>query len=258
MLVDWFTVAAQVVNFLILVALLKRFLYRPIIEAMDAREARIAARLAEAEKNRKAAETEHAAVLQERRDLEDRRQELLAQAEKEVEAHKQDLIGKLHREIEDLRARWNAALARERDLFFQDLRRRLVAQVAAVSRRAFRDLAGLDLEQRLLEVFLQRLTNLEAAARIEFVDAAKEAGGNVLITTAFEMPAAMQTRITQALQELAGETLTPRFESNPEAASGIEVKAGGCKIAWSLDNFLQGLEEALAAAFAESDGRRLA
>lgn len=258
MLVDWFTVAAQVVNFLILVALLKRFLYRPILEAMDAREARIAAQLAEAEKNRKAAAAEQTEVHQERQALEDRRQELLAQAEKEAEAHKQDLIGKLRQEIEELRARWTAALARERDLFFQDLRRRLIAQVTAVSRRAFRDLAGLDLEQRLLEVFLQRLKSLEPAARTEFVEAAKEAGGNVFITTGFEMPAAMQTRIIQALQELSGQTLAPRFESNPEVVSGIEVKAGGCKIAWSLDNFLQGLEEALAAAFAESDGRKLA
>ena len=42
MLIDWFTVVAQVVNFLILVWLLKRFLYKPILDAIDAREKRIA------------------------------------------------------------------------------------------------------------------------------------------------------------------------------------------------------------------------
>ena len=49
MLIDWFTVAAQAVNFLILVWLLKRFLYKPILGAMDAREQRIASRLRQAE-----------------------------------------------------------------------------------------------------------------------------------------------------------------------------------------------------------------
>ena len=49
MLIDWFTVGAQVLNFLILVWLLKHFLYKPILNAIDAREKRIAAELADAE-----------------------------------------------------------------------------------------------------------------------------------------------------------------------------------------------------------------
>ena len=43
MLIDGFTVGAQVLNFLILVWLMKRFLYQPILDAIDAREQRIAA-----------------------------------------------------------------------------------------------------------------------------------------------------------------------------------------------------------------------
>ena len=46
MLIDWFTVAAQAVNFLILVWLLKRFLYKPVLAAIDEREKRIATQLA--------------------------------------------------------------------------------------------------------------------------------------------------------------------------------------------------------------------
>jgi F-type H+-transporting ATPase subunit b len=49
MLIDWFTVGAQALNFLILVWLMKRFLYKPVLAAIDAREKRIAAELADAE-----------------------------------------------------------------------------------------------------------------------------------------------------------------------------------------------------------------
>ena len=56
MLIDWFTVLAQLVNFLILVWLLKRFLYRPILDAIDAREKRIAAELADADAKKDDAE----------------------------------------------------------------------------------------------------------------------------------------------------------------------------------------------------------
>ena len=43
MLIDWFTVGAQGINFVILVWLLKHFLYKPILGAIDAREKHIAA-----------------------------------------------------------------------------------------------------------------------------------------------------------------------------------------------------------------------
>ena len=49
MLIDWFTVAAQAINFLILVGLLSRFLYKPILHAIDEREKGIATQLAQAE-----------------------------------------------------------------------------------------------------------------------------------------------------------------------------------------------------------------
>jgi F-type H+-transporting ATPase subunit b len=50
MLINWFTVVAQVVNFLILVWLMRRYLYRPIVAAIDARAKQVAGVLAEADK----------------------------------------------------------------------------------------------------------------------------------------------------------------------------------------------------------------
>ena len=69
MLIDWFTVGAQVVNFIILIWLLKRFLYRPILTAIDTREQRIAAELADAA-------TKQLQATQERTTFENKRQAL--------------------------------------------------------------------------------------------------------------------------------------------------------------------------------------
>ena len=49
MKINWFTVIAQVINFLILVWLMKRYLYKPVLNAIDEREKKIAAQLADAE-----------------------------------------------------------------------------------------------------------------------------------------------------------------------------------------------------------------
>ncbi len=58
MSIDWITVVAQLLNFLVLVWLLKRFLYRPILDGIDAREVEISTRMAEATEARKKAEAE--------------------------------------------------------------------------------------------------------------------------------------------------------------------------------------------------------
>ena len=58
MLIDWFTVGAQALNFVVLVWLLKRLLYKPILAAIDSREKRIAAELADADEKRTQAKRE--------------------------------------------------------------------------------------------------------------------------------------------------------------------------------------------------------
>ena len=88
MLINWFTVAAQIVNFLILVALLKHFLYGPIVAAMTAREGKIAAQLTEAREKRQQAEQEEASLRQKIREIGEQRQAMLTEAGHQAEAHK--------------------------------------------------------------------------------------------------------------------------------------------------------------------------
>ena len=93
MLIDWFTVAAQILNFLILVWLLKRFLYKPILDAIDAREKRIITELADAAKKQKEAKQERDDFNKKNADFDQQRNELLRVA---TEAANMDSIN--HRE----------------------------------------------------------------------------------------------------------------------------------------------------------------
>ena len=46
--IDWFTLSAQIVNFLILLVLLRKFLYGPLRNVMQKREEKVTSRLEEA------------------------------------------------------------------------------------------------------------------------------------------------------------------------------------------------------------------
>ena len=110
MRIDWFTVAAQVVNFLILVWLLKRFLYKPILDAIDAREKRVAKRLADADSKQAEANQEHDAFQRKNEAFDRERDGLLSEAKDQVEAERKRLFDGARQDGVEQIARCRAAL----------------------------------------------------------------------------------------------------------------------------------------------------
>src|ERR1035441_5979638 len=110
MLIDWFTVLAQVVNFLILVWLLKRFLYRPILDAIDAREKRIAKELADANAKKVEAQKESEEFQHKNEAFDQQRATLLSKATDEAKAERQRLFDEARKSADALSAKRQEAL----------------------------------------------------------------------------------------------------------------------------------------------------
>ena len=100
MLIDWFTVAAQAINFLLLVWLLKRFLYRPVLAAIDEREKRIAVQLQDAQSKKAEALQEQAVFQRKNEDFDRRRSQLFLEATDAVQAERQKLLEAARRDAE--------------------------------------------------------------------------------------------------------------------------------------------------------------
>jgi F-type H+-transporting ATPase subunit b len=249
-LLDWFTVIAQIVNFLVLVALLKYFLYDRIIRAMDDREAKIAARLQEAETMQAEAEREAAAYRQQRQELEEQRAELLAQAKAEADARRDALLDKARGEVEAMQAGWRRALQREQAAFLQELRQRASQYVYATARRALRDLANADLEAQMIAAFLDRLQGLDGQDWHAIAAALQGSAQPPAVASAFDLPPQARQQLLEILRHHLG-PLDVRFATAPEVICGIELKIGGYKLAWNLDHYLTTLEDSVASAFAE-------
>ena len=92
MLIDWFTVVAQIVNFLVLVGLMKYFLYERLIRAIDEREKGIAGRLAEAERKNQDAEHRMEEVRTKTLEQESHQNEVFAQAQRDADQQRLQMI----------------------------------------------------------------------------------------------------------------------------------------------------------------------
>lgn len=238
MLIDWFTVVAQVINFLILVWLLKRFLYRPILDAIDAREKRIAAELAEAEAKKNDAMKERDEFLHKNEELDKQRSVLMNQMMDEVKTEHLRLLDMARQESDDLRVKLQEELRREQSSMSEELSRRTREEVFAIARKTLSDLAGATLEERMTEIFLQRLRELNDAEMMGLKSAFKVSSQPLIVRTAFILPVEQRHVIETAIKEILGEEKNVKFETAPDLVSGIEIRTNGQKIAWSIADYL--------------------
>ena len=245
MLIDWFTIIAQIANFLILVSLLKYFLYGRVIKAMDERERKIASRLEDAERNREETEKEAKTYRKKNQELEERRKDLLSQAREEAEKERKELAQKAREEISQLQARWREALRQEKDSFLQELRQRVNEQVYHITRKAMRDLADADLEGQIVNTFIERLKNLGEKEQKTIIASLKDGDHLITIMSTYEIASNDRQKITKALRNIFEEEVEVEYQSSPDMILGIELKSHGRKLAWSLDDYLESLEASI-------------
>lgn len=243
MLIDWFTVAAQAVNFVILVALMKFFLYRPILKAMAERERGIADRLAAAEAERHKAASEAMAYREKNRAWTAQREGMQAQATKEVETEKAALLKQAHETVTVLQAKWQASIEHQKEIFLRTLRKKVTHQVYATARRALRDLANRDLELQMIDVFIAGLQALDQGKWKEIGDALREKSNEVILESAFEIPPEKREEIQGLLQTHLSEEIEVKLKTEAEFICGIGLNVPGHKIAWDLNDYLATLEE---------------
>jgi F-type H+-transporting ATPase subunit b len=251
-LIDWFTVGAQIVNFLILVALLKKFLYGPITQAMEAREAKVKDQLTEAESRRQAATKEEAAVHQRLQEIEDKHQALAAQVKAEVEEQKKTLLEKARQEVEQYRQGWLQTLEREKTALANSLKEHVGSQVFTLARLILRELGDTSLEKRFIGVFVQKLQELKPEDRHLFRESMSESGGEAVVASAFALDEEARTRIKATVQAQFGPEVTLRFETDQRLIIGIELKTRARKLSWAAEGFLHNLEERLRETFTSS------
>ncbi len=157
MLIDWFTVIAQIINFLVLVLLLKRFLFDKITTAMDERQKRIASTLEDADITRKLAEEEAERYRRMNQELQENHNRILAEVKDEALSMRQKLIETARSEVEDVKAVWRQSVEREKNSFLLELRSRIGKEAASVVRSALSDLANVELEQRIVDIFAETI-----------------------------------------------------------------------------------------------------
>ena len=254
MLIDWFTVGAQLLNFIILVWLMKRFLYQPVLDAIAAREKKIATELADAAATKAEAHQQQDEFEKKSQEFDGQRADLMREATEAAKAESERLQLKAREAADAVSAQRAKAQLADAQQLHAEITRHTQQQVFDISRRVLGDLAGVSLEQRVCEVFIERLQALEGPALATLGAALKGVSDAepASLRSAFELPDSQHAAIQAALEASFGQPIPLKFEATPELVSGIELSAQGQKLAWSISDYLialsTGLEERLSVA----------
>lgn len=251
MQINWFTVIAQLVNFIVLVWLLKRFLYKPILKAIDEREKNIAGKINDAEAKDALAKKEQTAFQQKNESFDKEKKGLMDQAIAETNKEREKLLESARNEAAELRSKLEKSLVEMQENLNRDLAQKTQKEVFAIARKTLNDLASLSLEEQSAKVFITRLKELKKEEKEQFLEAFKTGSNQpdgedaVLIQSAFDLPEEQQTAIKNAVNEILGTPTSFQFNTAPEIISGIELSSNGYKLAWSIAAYLNSLQKSI-------------
>ncbi|MFP4375729.1 MAG: F0F1 ATP synthase subunit delta [Spirochaetales bacterium] len=225
---DLFTFLASLFNFIVLLVVLRIFLFKRVTNAMDEREQRIESTWDEAEEEKDQAQRLKSEYEQKMQAAEDERAELFQEAKQQAEAERKEKLEKLRREIDERREEWLADLKEQNEQLISEIDREVARATVSAVQRALGKLADRSLEEQMVHVLARRVRGEWADQLKEHVD-----GAAIEITTSDELSNEQQDELRTAFEDV-GNPEAVRFEVDGEMVCGARVRIGDKELGWSI------------------------
>ena len=221
---SWSTFALQVVNFLVLVWLLKRFLFKPVSAIVAHRKAEIARAQAEAETARQSAEQARKEFEQRRTEIEVQRQALSEKTHAELADQRSKMLQAAQAEIDKLKSAMLKQLDEERENAAREISDRAVQIAVQLADRLLRQCAAPFLDELFLDRMVNHLDRLTMAERAALLDQSGPDRGSLSVTTASPLSSDTESKWRTALAEHLGASLHITFAVDKDLIAGTELK----------------------------------
>lgn len=239
MSIDWVTVIAQLANFLLLVWLLKRFLYKPILAGIDAREAEIAARLAAAKEAKESADAEKQRYQELYASHLADRDNLLEAALETTAAQREQMLQAGRERLEQEQENWQKFFEQERTEFRMKLQYVAAETLYELVRKALTDLADEQLDNAIARHLVRRLEGMGPEVKAAVGDPSTQHVASV--TSREPLAEATQDYLRQQLQRHFP-NVALSFQVDAEQASGVVLQVAGARLVWTLESYVDELQ----------------
>lgn len=241
-MIDWFTVGAQIINFLILVGLLKYFLYERVLAAIDDRNKEIEKRQLESKRKLLEVGVELKNAKNKNLQIEQEKEKKHEEIRKEVDDYYRQQKVQVRNEMDALRKQWAESIQQEQESFLNDLKKRSIGSVWEISRMVLDDLADVGLERQIVSRFVRLLKSLPSSDREDLARTLSQSDQIAVVQSKFELPDDVRSTIKNAIQDELMTKSEIRFETVDDLECGIALQTNSHKFSWNLRDHLTKLQ----------------
>ena len=241
--INWFTVIAQIVNFLILVWLLKRFLYQPVLKAIDERQKKVASRLEDAAQSKAEALKDQELYRKKNETFDQERASKMIKVREEVEVEKERLFEKVRKESTVLSSKFEESLKQKEKAMIELVKHKTKSEVFAIAGKTLADLGGVNLEEQIIKVFIKKIVDLNDTDQLKLINALKEKNASVVLKSAFEFPEILKRDLEEKIKNMIKNDITFNYKVDPDLMSGIELITDSYQLSWNIESYLNSLEK---------------
>lgn len=237
--IDLFTFTAQVINLIILLFLLRKFLYIPVLKAVDERQKLISAELNSAKNARRRAELSAREYENKMQELETQKQTILLQAKEQAEKLSKQLQSDAKKQYQKSQKQWKERLLSEQDNFETALQKTVAEHFNRFAQKALQEMAGAEVNNLMLQQLKEKIKRTTLRERADFANAFS--GKKIVIESAKTLSTESKKDLETFLHQQWNlpENLKFSYVTNPELISGLALQAQEQRIEWSLSGYLQ-------------------
>ena len=241
--ISWSTFLLEIINFLVLVWILKRFLYRPILAIVEKRRASIEQSLNDAKKMKTDAESVQKQYEGRIEEWESEKQKSREKLQQEIQAERQKLTESLNLEIEAQREKARVIEQRQKTELDETYQKKAITQGARFAARLLQDVASPELEKSLFDLLMNQLEQLPEQETEELARACNPPPESILVVSAFELIDEQKNKLSGCLKNICNSKISIEYQQNSELIAGFHITIGSVAIDINLRDELKGFSK---------------
>ncbi len=237
------TFILEIINFLILIWILQRLFYKPLLEVIAKRKQFIDQSLADAKSMQQQAEEQRSLYENRQKLWEQEKQAALAALHQQIDAERRVQMAKLDTDLEQEKQKINVTLQRQQQELQRQAEKQALQNGTRFASMLLKQSASPELEARLFILLLDHLKTLPEACTLclQMVGAKKSVP--IKITSAYELTPEQRLQLEQKLGSLINSPINFQYHQDAELIAGIRMDIGAWVLNANLQHELTGFAE---------------
>lgn len=240
---SWTTFSLEILNFLVLLWILKRFLYKPVLDVIARRRAEIDKQLKDAKALQDSAEKMQSQYESRLKDWQHERQQARDTLHSELEEERLRRLASLDKEIAQATQRAQVASARRQANDERKLEATALQYAARFATRLLEDASGPDTQQRLVKLLVANLAELPAESVAAIQRQFGEIANTATVTSAYPIDETARQQLEPALKKIISPATDIEYTQDDSLLAGLRIAVGAWELGINIQDELRGFAE---------------